>query len=139
MKKIVLISLCLFVVLTGCEKIKTPPQDEPSMTDKFLTALAEAGLAVGGDNIVSIGGGMIGADTGWKLTIGGETVEVYEYASASPEDEKALQFLSEIRANGKVTLYGFAVDAMLNKTLVLINYGNHALKDKIIEAFTGVT
>ena len=120
--------------ITGCDNIKIQPEKGPSMTEKFLTALKEAGIEVEEE---PIGGEIIGAETGFKFTINGEVIDVYEYDLTS-DNEKTVQFLSEIRANGKINPFGYEVAVLLNKSLALANYENHSMKDRIIEIFGSV-
>lgn len=142
MKKILSILLVgiLSFGLVACNKTEgdtkevgnsTKQEEKKSKLDSIKDSYKKAGFEVGENETIAFQ--MVGANNGYKFKLDGELIEIYEYDSKNLSEEG--KKISEQAKKGSISFSGFNSPVKFNDGLMIMRYGEHSKKDKVLEVF----
>lgn len=99
--------------------------------DSLKEEFKKAGFEVGENQTIAFE--IINATNGYKFTLNGQLIEIYEYdqSKLSEEGKKT----TEQAKKGSISMSGFNVPVKYKDGIMLIRYDEHKDKDKILEVF----
>ena len=126
MKKTILLTTCLLFIYTS---IVALPNNDKTIKD-LVNYLKNSGLVVSSEE--DFWYMLAGANDGKRLTIEGDTIEIYKYDTDVPKQK---EILDDIKKKGKIIAMDMSMPVVVNGTFVLYVTEEHPAKQKIIEIF----
>lgn len=110
----------------------TSTVETASKLERLLDHFSSEGLTVGKKSMKAAE--MIGAKDGFGIEINGKEIEVYEFNLES-KDENTVSNLKSAKENGEMQVLDIPFSVKMNGSLMISNYQDHPVKDKILDAF----